>query len=80
MNIISYLVTFFLFFRGNVFGRKYASVASILDFKAHALIMGCAMGIGSSSSFATIVFSIDTMDIGSGSAWAQDIVSFCSSM
>ena len=79
-NLLSAFVTMILFFRGNIFGRKFASVASILDFKAHALIMCVAMGIGSSSSFATIVFSIDTMNIGSGSAWAKDIVSFCSSM
>ena len=72
-NMLSFFVFCTLFFQGFVLDKKLATVASILDNKAHPLIMTAALAIGSSSSFAVIVLLLELMAFGAGAAWAKDI-------
>ena len=72
-NMLSAFVFFTLFFQGFVLDKKLATVASILDNKAHPMVMTAALAIGSSSSFAVIVLLLELMAFGAGAAWAKDI-------
>ncbi len=79
-NMLSFFVFVTLFFQGYVLDKKLATVASILDNKAHPLIMGYAHSIWTSSMFAVTVLLFELINIGAGSAWANDITIWSSTL
>ena len=77
-NMLSFFVMVAFFFQGYALDRKVATMASILDNKAHPMVMVGARAIFGSAIFAFAVLFVDALDIGGGASWAKLITSWSS--